>query len=214
MYTTQDPTKATYVTLQAAWRHFKKSLSDNTLPPCLVTLQRKHGMYGYFGRGMFGHRTDGSATDEIAINASAILQRTPEQTLSTLAHEMVHLWQHHFGRPGRGRYHNKEWADRMAELGLEPTSTGKPGGRRTGDRVTHMIVEGGPFAVACATFLAKHEGLAWGDRPRPRNGSGGTRSKYVCGECGLAAWARPGVQMLCNEHEPGAAMVERAATSV
>jgi hypothetical protein len=45
---TSDPTKTTYGTLQAAWRHFNKRLFDNRLPPCLVTLQRRANVLGYF----------------------------------------------------------------------------------------------------------------------------------------------------------------------
>ena len=52
---------------------------------------------------------------------------------------MVHLWQHHRGTPGRGRYHNQEWAEKMIEIGLMPTDTGKPGGRITGDHMADPI---------------------------------------------------------------------------
>jgi hypothetical protein len=50
--------------------------------------------------------------------------------LSTLVHEQAHLWQHHFGKPGRGRYHNREWAAKMVEIGLIPSATGEPGGKQ------------------------------------------------------------------------------------
>jgi hypothetical protein len=122
---------------------------------------------------------------------------------------MVHLRQHHFGKPGRGRYHNKQWAAWMSEIGLEPSDTGAPGGKRTGQRVSHWIVEGGPFDAACQAFLAKHDGLLWGDRPA-QNGSGGKRSKSVCAnpDCALAAWAKPGVQLLCGEHQQPTPMTE------
>jgi len=30
---------------------------------------------------------------------------------------MVHDWQKEFGKPGRGRYHNREWAEKMKEIG-------------------------------------------------------------------------------------------------
>jgi hypothetical protein len=131
---------------------------------------------GYFAHERFENRADQSTTDEIALNPKHILQRPPEATLSTLVHEMVHLRQHHFGNPGRGRYHNKQWGDMMSAIGLEPSSTGKPGGKRTGDRVSHWIVAGGPFDVACKAFLAKQDGLLWGDRLVAGNGSGGKRS--------------------------------------
>ena len=129
---------------------------------------------------------------------------------------MVHLEQHHFGNPGRGRYHNKQWADMMSAIGLEPSSTGKPGGKRTGDRVSHWIVDGGPFDGACKAFLAKHDGLIWGDRPVEPMSSGGKRAKYVCPDedCGLAAWARPGVQLLCGEHNGALPMVEQSPAPV
>jgi hypothetical protein len=69
-------------------------------------------------------------------------------------------------------------------------------------------VAGRPFDTACRAFLAAYDGLLWGDRPVERNGSGGKRSKYVCPEDGIAAWARPGVQLLCAEHEEPAPMRE------
>jgi hypothetical protein len=109
-----------------------------------------------------------------------------------------------------GRYHNKQWADAMSEIGLEPSSTGAPGGKRTGDCVSHYIIDGGPFDLACQAFLARHDGLLWGDRPvEPK--SGGKRAKYVCSdkECGVAAWARPGVQLFCGEHSKPVTMVEQ-----
>jgi predicted SprT family Zn-dependent metalloprotease len=81
---------------------------------------------------------DGSeVTDEIALNPSCFKDRADAQIFSTLVHEMVHLWQFHFGSSSRSGYHNREWADRMEQLGLMPSYTGEPGGERTGQRVTH-----------------------------------------------------------------------------
>jgi len=57
---------------------------------------------------------------------------------------MCHLEQHHFGKPS-GAYHNKEWAKMMHAVGLMPSNTGKPGGKQTGQTVSHYIVTGGPF---------------------------------------------------------------------
>lgn len=60
---------------------------------------------------------------------------------------MCHLWQHHFGKPGRSRYHNKEWADKMRSIGLVPSNTGEEGGKDTGDQMTHFIDDKGLFAM-------------------------------------------------------------------
>ena len=51
-------------------------------------------------------------TDEIALNPRYFQCARSTEVLATLAHEMAHLWQHHHGKPGRGRYHNQEWAER------------------------------------------------------------------------------------------------------
>lgn len=88
-------------------------------------------------------------------------------TLSTLAHEMVHQWQYHRGKPGRRGYHNKEWAQRMESIGLMPSNTGQPGGRKVGEQMTHYIIDGGPFARACAQLLTLPFTLSWCDRFPP-----------------------------------------------
>ncbi|MBM5564638.1 SprT-like domain-containing protein, partial [Klebsiella quasipneumoniae] len=85
---------------------------------------------------------DGGTTDEIAMNPAYFAVCPPEEIMQTLVHEMAHLWQHHFGKPGRRGYHNKEWAERMEEIGLMPSSTGKPGGAKTGDKMADYIIEG------------------------------------------------------------------------
>src|SRR6516162_2976544 len=40
-------------------------------------------------------------------------------------------------------------AQKMHNISLAPTSTGGPGGMETGHKVTHVIVDGGPFARSC-----------------------------------------------------------------
>jgi hypothetical protein len=57
--------------------------------------------------------------------------------LSTLVHEMVHVWQQHCGTPSKRGYHNKEWATKMKSVGPQPSSTGMVGGKETGQRMSH-----------------------------------------------------------------------------
>ena len=77
-------------------------------------------------------------TDEIALNPSHFRDRSTEQSLSTLVHEMTHLEQHHFGKPSRAGYHNKQWAGMMKAVGLIPSDTGAPGGKEVGQKVTPL----------------------------------------------------------------------------
>src|SRR2546430_12513985 len=78
---------------------------------------------------------------------------------------MAHLWQHHFGTPprGGGYYHNREWAAKMKEIGLYPSSTGAAGGKETGQNMSHYVIAGGAFATACAALVSDGFKLAWGE---------------------------------------------------
>lgn len=88
----------------------------------------------------------------------------PEEIMQTLCHEMCHLWQHHFGKPGRRGYHNKEWADFMEAIGLMPSSTGAPGGARTGDKMADYAIEGGRFLEAYESLMTDDYRISWMDR--------------------------------------------------
>jgi len=127
--------------------------------------------------------------------------RSDEQILSTLVHEMCHHWQAHFGKPGRGRYHNQEWADKMESMGLVATHTGEEGGKRVGQRLTHYIVTNGPFDRACADLFAGGIRLEWQSREwQTRRGkANASKTKYTCAKCGLNAWAKPTAHLICGE---------------
>ncbi len=200
-----SPTPETYDALQKAYDHFNTTLFGGTLPPCLITLQRQRGAYGYFSGDRFRHSGDGKrSADEIAMNPNHIGRRKVEATLSTLAHEMAHVWQHHFGKPGRRGYHNAEWARKMHEIGLLPTDTGQPGGKETGEKVTHMIEAGGVFERSCAILVKQGIALHWHDPHRDEPAAkkkANTRSKFTCPDCGLNAWAKPQASLVCGDCE-------------
>jgi hypothetical protein len=201
---TESPNRQ-YVTLATAFDFFNRRLFAGTLPPAIITLQRKAGSHGYYSAKRFEGRADAQReTDEIALNPGTFTGRSDIEILSTLVHEMVHHWQAHCGDPGRGRYHNHEWADRMEQLGLLPTHNGQPGGRRVGQCMTHCILAGGPFERACQALLAGGVRLEWQSRewddPSPGKRKPRTsKTKYTCPGCRLNAWAKPGVRLLCGE---------------
>ena len=152
-------------------------------------MQRHKGAYGYFSGARFAS-TDNpqEVTDEIALNPAHFASRPTAATLSTLAHEMAHLWQHHFGTPSRTGYHNKEWAAKMREIGLIPTDTGQPGGKDTGQKVTHMIEQGGRFEQACTAYLATGTAFLYHDRAgegeaATRRKKAASKTKYTCPAC-------------------------------
>lgn len=162
-----EPTATTYSELRLAYEHFNTTLFDGQLPDCLLTLQREKRTYGYFSAARFANRA-GETTDEIAMNPEYFAVVPLIEILQTLVHEMCHLWQAHFGTPGRGRYHNHEWADKMESIGLMPSHTGEPGGRRVGDRMADYVIPGGRFSAEVSRLLVNHDfAVTWYDRFTP-----------------------------------------------
>jgi predicted SprT family Zn-dependent metalloprotease len=200
------PTRSTYASLNAAYDHFNRTLFSGELPPCLITMQRHKGAYGRFSGERFANIDDADeVTDEIALNPSHFADRSPTATLSTLVHEMVHLWQHHFGKPSRTSYHNREWAAKMRSVGLIPSDTGEPGGKETGQKMGHYIEDGGPFEKACAALLATNAAILYHDRAgedsAARRKKAASKTKYTCPGCDLNAWAKPDAHLVCGECE-------------
>lgn len=198
------PTQDTYRQLDKAYAHFNRSLFGGRLPACVMTLHRKKGAYGYFWGDTWSEREGENLTDEIALNPEMFQGRTTEEVLSTLVHEMCHLEQHHFGKPSRSGYHNKEWASMMMAVGLTPTDTGELGGKMTGQKVTHCIEDGGKYAVSCAALMAKGFDIPWQANTRDSataKKKAASKTKYSCPGCDLNAWGKPDIKIACVECE-------------
>lgn len=210
-----NPTRRTYSDLTAAYDFFNESLFGGKLPPCLITMQRKNKAYGYFAGGRFGSRDGEEVTDEIALNPTHFRARSDAESLSTLVHEMAHLWQHHFGKPSRTGYHNKEWAAKMRDLGLIPSDTGVEGGKETGQAVSHYIERDGAFERVCGDLLGRHGFTVpyvelWeegGDRKRKAKAA--SKTKYTCPGCGANAWAKPETNLVCGDCDDAMEAEER-----
>ena len=206
-----------YVTLETAYRWLNCECFEGRLPGAVLTLQRHHLAYGYYAPKRFAGKTPeaGSTTaDEIALNPDEFA-RSDIEVFATLLHELCHQWQNCFGSPSRSGYHNEEWARKMLEVGLIPSSTGKPGGKSTGQHMGHYINPDGKFAVAFATKLFRVE---WVDKwrttneplipgtPEPGKPAKGkkyptSKQKFSCPSCGLNAWAKPSAKLVCGTCE-------------
>lgn len=182
-----DPTTEAYAELQTAYTHNNQALFAGKLPSCLITLQREKRAYGYFSAKRFVHRSDKMTTDEIAINPSYFAVLPLVEVMQTLVHEMVHAWQYHFGKPVRRCYHNREWADKMESIGLMPSSTGKPGGARTGERMSDYPIEGGAFLRATEQLLDQAFRISWLDRCPPASHAHVLSGSSASGEVVAAA---------------------------
>lgn len=205
---TLAPTEQLYQEFQTAYSIYNREFFHGELPDCVITLQRTGG-YGYYCPGRFISR-DGKRSDEIALNPVHFAARSDIGVLSTLTHEMAHLWRRHFAKPGRVGYHDKIWANQMTSIGLQPSHSGKPGGRQTGYQMTHYIIEGGPFEIVTTKLFGEGFRLSWAQSkvtgaaslvtapPSPDETDGSHRWKYTCPKCGFNAWAKPNGLVDCG----------------
>jgi hypothetical protein len=211
-----DPTAALHGKFIIAFEFFNDHLFESRLPRCAITMRANHRSAGYFAQERFQKIDNEKIVDEIAMNPKAFKNNSIEDVLSTLVHEMVHLEQFHFGKPSRGKYHNREWGRLMKRIGLYPSHTGKPGGKETGQQMTHYIIAGGPFAIACAELLKRGFTIEYADIWKEREGRGPNKNKasYKCLGCGLLMWGKPGITdlpthcsqiMVCVDSEKEAA---------
>ncbi len=158
------PSAELYNALQLLYNHFNEKLFDAVLPQVLFTTQRQAGMMGYFSLNRWSSN-NGKNCHEIAINPEYVGRASLIELMQTMVHEMVHCWQHSYGKPSRTGYHNKEWAAKMISIGLMPTDTGMPGGMVTGQHMNDYPIAEGKFIVSCIELLKnKNYIFPWVDK--------------------------------------------------
>lgn len=188
--------------LEGAYAWFNRELFDGKLLPVVLNFSRHANCYGFFAPNRWYAADSELVTHEISLNPTHLRQRDLRATYSTLVHEMAHCWQEEHGKKKSKRgYHNQEWADQMKRIGLQPTTTGLPGGSETGYKVTHMIVDDGPYDRAFQDMPDELK-LPWlCEEPvkEQKEKRAKSKIKYTCQECDARAWAKPGAKLKCGD---------------
>lgn len=195
--------------LQDAYNYFKYHLFDNKLSPVVLTLNRKARSMGYYRPNSWV--SDRQETlPEININPS-ILHMPATEVMQTLVHEMCHHYQFLFGKAGRGGYHNIEFSRIMFSVGLMCSSTGKPGGRITGESMADYFIEGGrfiqvfnempsefllPFKPYENTLSLVEPSIEVSVVNQTKDRS---KVKYTCQSCGINTWGKPQLNLKCGD---------------
>ena len=188
-----------YQGFQRAYDFFNKELFSGRLPQVLVTLQRHANTRGYFSPQRFKGRVEKQTVHELALNPDTFTDRTDEMILSTLVHEMAHVWQETYGAPSRRGYHNQQWAEKMRAVGLQPSSTGEAGGMETGQAMSHYILPDGRFAGAYTKLAQSGLQLHWQSTQAVGSAKITSKRKFTCPKCRQNAWAKPGASLLCGQ---------------
>lgn len=201
----QGITRRQFNTLEDLFSYYNEALFGSQLPFCMINLSRHRRAAGFF-IAEYWKSEDDQPKHEISINPDTLL-RGDEYWHSTLVHEMCHMWQAEFGKPSRTSYHNKEWANKMFEIGLMPSHTGKPDGKITGQRMTHYVLINGPFKRAFQAIalndlnnlkLPYLTNISDRNEAEANNSQrkSGIKVKYTC-DCGTSVWGKSRLKIRC-----------------
>jgi len=195
-----------YDQLNVAFEFYNQELfSETPLVTPIFSIRARANSAGYFAperlhpsqvKKTKGKTKKPEAVHEIAFNP-VILNRPINHILSTLVHEMAHLWQEQYGKPSRNGYHNKEWANKMVLLGLIPSATGAPGGKMTGGRMTHYIEKDGAFEMVTKKLLKNNKFDFFYEVLPEKKKAPNSKVKFTCPLCGQNAWGKPELSIEC-----------------
>ena len=222
-YKMMEPTTLQWNAYQQIFNYFNRELFSDQLPNVVLNFSRMKRTHGFFAPRRWKGNKEDIRAHEISLNPQGIA-RGPKEVLTTLVHEMVHLWQEEFGKPSRSGYHNKQWADKMEQVGLIPTDTGFIGGKRTGQHMTHCIKKGGRYEKAFEAmpgdYLLPFTAVEYqasriqppveGKEDPAGPGTGGEgeeeppkspkqKIKYTCPACNINVWGKPALNINCND---------------
>jgi len=181
--------------------YYNNELFNGKLNDCMIITSRKKGSKGHFAHEIWKNKKDEKKMiHEISLNPD-FLDRADELWQSTLVHEMTHLWQRDHGKPSRTGYHNKQWAEKMEEIGLMPTDTGSEGGKKTGQKMTHYIMPNGAFIQAFKKLKDKNikyiSSSMLGENKKSSAQTQNAKTKYTC-SCGNNVWGKSGLFLTCG----------------
>lgn len=150
------------------------------------------------------------------------LDRKLEEIISTVCHELCHVYEHAYIHIPRGGYHDKQWAELMRDCGLEPKYQNS-----SKTAVTHTVIKDGVFEKFVSDFKEKYGEDYFNivsysaevarrtrkelgieddedDSPRADNADkpikvyNRNKIKYVCASCGMSLWGKGNLYIICG----------------
>lgn len=163
-----SPTTECMLYWVVVYKIMNRCLFGGKLPNCMITLERKGSALGYFRPNSFKNR-NGEIVHQIAMNPDFFEPLGDLEALRTFAHEMCHLWREMLGprncngSNGTRGYHCRAWGRTMEEIGLMPSHTGKPGGRKTGYQMADYVIRDSKFDLLSQELLESGKHVEWRD---------------------------------------------------
>jgi len=195
-----------YMDLSIAYGFLNKRLFSGELPDCHLTLSVKANSYGYFRTNSYQNKQNETVTrHEIALNP-CYFSRDDKAVLSTLVHEMLHLWQHVGGNDSAKVYHNAEFCAKMLVFGLQCIDSKTGQAITAGQNCTQNVINNGLFDRVAEQLIETGWKVNWqrvDDLTSQKQGKGGkgkdkSKVKFQCPQCSQAAWGKSSLNILCG----------------
>lgn len=132
------------------------------------------------------------------INLNPFTLRNGAEAAETLAHEIVHLWQEHVGRPCQRNYHGAEFHERMALYGIDTSG-------RLGYHRGYVDDTWQGFMDECADLDLASYVLPGMDAKAPRR-----MLKLQCPGCGNSVRNRREISIVCGDCDVPFVLVQDA----
>ena len=180
---------------------------ENKLEEPIITIQSTPKAYGHVTVAKAWHRADGGQRHELNVGAGT-LDRPIESVVSTVLHEMVHLWNLQIGVQDcsrGGTYHNKRFKVAAESHGLCVAHSEKYGWSHTSPSeelldfvlvhgLTDILINRNEYTGFQVPGTGTHSGVEEG----PARKKSSTR-KYLCPCCGMSVRATKTVRVKCMD---------------
>lgn len=207
------PTLEAAEQFQVAFDHFNKTLFKGELEDTIIGWEVSKKAAGVFRPDRWAKLRGEPVCHEIGLNPVEHHQRNTLFTLSTLVHEMCHLYVQQSGNAKVKPYHCKHWHKIMLQVGLIPiiidgkgnpllTKDGEP--KETGKNATHEEDPNGAFMEEYNALLATGFDIVWSRIPDPvapksaKPPKPKARVKHVCPKCDEYAVAKREHSLTCK----------------
>lgn len=193
--------------IEKMYRQLNADKFNGELEEPIITIQSTPRAYGHVTCGKVWKSKD-SFRYELNIGAGT-LDRPIESVVSTLLHEMVHIYNlmHDIQDCSRGNtYHNKKFRDKAVEVGLVIERDDRIGWSITSpseELIEYIIMQGWSDILMNRQESLRIGGASGGsssngsdDKPTKKPSS--TR-KYICPCCGMSVRATKDVRIMCVE---------------
>lgn len=197
--------------LEKIYRELNKDKFNGELEECMITVQSTRGAYGHVTCGKVWQVKKGSediARYELNIGAGT-LDRPIENVVSTMLHEMVHIYNlmHDMQDCSRGNtYHNSKFKEKAESVGLHIDYDKRIGWSITSptEELIEYIIEKGWSEI----LINRNEGISFSGGTSGKSVSGtdsdghkkpSSTRKYICPCCGNSVRATKVVNIICGD---------------